>query len=312
MLADADFAERTERHRSELRVHCYRMLASFEDAEDAVQETLLRAWRRRGDLERDDHVRAWLYKIATNTCLDTIRAKKRRLLRLESFRDVPWLEPFPDRLLDAPAPAADQPDAALVGRESIELTFLAVIQLLPPRQRAVLILRQVLDWPAAEVAELLEIGVAAVNSALQRARATLRTHLPVDGREGWTSQETTDLERDVLQRYIAAQECGDVAATLALIRDDIRVTMPPAPYVFEGRSAILELAERAAGTGKWRLVATAANRQPAAACYLREDGDTAFRAFKIDVLRFVDGVVAEATTFGPKHFPAFGLPAVLA
>lgn len=288
------------------------MLASFEDAEDAVQETLLRAWHRRGDLDRDEHLRAWLYKIATNTCLDAIRAKNRRLPTFESFRDVPWLEPFPDRLLNTPAPAADQPDAATVGRESIELTFLAVIQLLPPRQRAVLILRQVLDWPAADVAELLEIGVAAVNSALQRARATLRAHLPAEGREDWRSQEITDRERDVLHRYMAAQESGDPAATLALIRDDIRVTMPPAPYLFEGRTAILDLAQRAASSGEWRLVATAANRQPAAACYLRAPGDATFRAFKIDVLRVVDGSVAEATTFGPQHFPAFDLPLVLA
>ena len=310
MLTETEFAERTDRHRHELRVHCYRMLASFEEAEDLVQETLLRAWRRRRDLEREEHLRAWLYKIATNACLDAIKARNRRVASVESFRDVPWLEPFPDRLLEPEAPAAQEPDSAIIGRETIALTFLAVIQLFPPRQRAVLILREVLDWPAAEVAELLEIGVAAVNSALQRARATLREHLPADDREAWTG-DATEAERYVLDRYMAAHESGDPEATLALIRDDIRITMPPAPYLFEGRDAVLELLERARGTGEWRLVPTRANRQPAAACYLRAPGDTAFRAFKIDVLRIVDGAIAEATTFGAKHFPAFGLAPIL-
>jgi RNA polymerase sigma-70 factor (TIGR02960 family) len=311
MVSDPEFAERTEPHRRELRVHCYRMLASFEDAEDAVQETLLRAWRRQADLADVEYVRAWLYKIATNACLDTIRAKKRRLSTVESFRDVPWLEPFPDRLLDLPAPTSDQPDVAVVGREAIELAFLAVIQLLPPRQRAVLIMRQVLDWPAAEVAEVLDIGVAAVNSSLQRARATLREHLPAQDRDSWSARYPTETERAVLAQYMAAHESGDTLAALALIRDDIRVTMPPAPYLFEGRAAVIELLDRAAATGEWRLIATSANRQPAAACYLRARGESAFTAFKIDVLRVVDGAIAEATTFGPQHFAAFGLDTVL-
>src|SRR5215210_3650262 len=176
--SQSEFAAAAERHRRELHVHCYRMLGSFEEAEDLVQETLLRAWRGREALERDEWLRAWLYKIATNACLDAIKRDGRRVPSLGSFRDILWLEPYPDRLLAEAAPPDEQPDAAVVGRETIELTFLAVIQLLPPRQRAVLILRDVLDWPAREVAELLEIGVAAVNSALQRARATLRDHLP--------------------------------------------------------------------------------------------------------------------------------------
>lgn len=311
MLTEAEFAKRADRYRYELRVHCYRMLASFDDAEDLVQETLLRAWRRRDDLDRDEHLRAWLYKIATNACLDVIKAKNRRIAALGSFRDLPWLEPFPDRLLEPAGSGVDEPGAALVRRETIELTFLAVIQLLPPRQRAVLILRQVLDWPAAEVAEVLDIGVAAVNSALQRARATLREHLPTAHRGDWAAPAVSELERDVLARYMAAHESGNAEETLALVRDDIRVTMPPAPYLYAGRAAILELLHRAAGTGEWRLLPTRANRQPAAACYLRSPGDTAFRAFKIDVLTIVDGRVAEATTFGAKHFAMFGLPSVL-
>jgi RNA polymerase sigma factor (sigma-70 family) len=183
MTTEAEFAARAERHRRELHVHCYRMMGSFEEAEDLVQETLLRAWRNRGELEQDQYLRAWLYKIATNACLDTIKASKRRVPSLNSFGDVPWLQPYPDALL----PADEEPDAALFARETIELTFLAVIQLLPPRQRAVLVLRDVLDWPAKDVAELLEIGVAAVNSALQRARDTRITMPPYplafEGRE---------------------------------------------------------------------------------------------------------------------------------
>ncbi len=311
-LTQAQFAERTARHRHELHVHCYRMLGSFHDAEDLVQETLLRAWHRRTELQREEHLRAWLYKIATNATLDAIKAKRRRTASLGSFRDIPWLEPYPDRLLEPEAPRADEPDTALIGRETIELTFLAVIQLLPPRQRAVLILREVLDWPASDVAKMLEISVAAVNSALQRARATLRAQLPAGHREDWSAREVSATERAVLDDFMAAHESGDPEAALALIRDDIRVTMPPAPYLFEGREAMLGLLERAAGTGEWRLVPTRANRQPAAACYLRSPGDTAFRSFKIDVLRIADGAIAEITTFGAKHFPAFGLPAVLA
>jgi RNA polymerase sigma-70 factor (ECF subfamily) len=310
-LTEAQFAQRTDRHRHELRVHCYRMVGSFEESEDLVQETLLRAWRRRDDLDRDEHLRAWLYKIATNATLDSLKAKDRRVPSLGSFRDIPWLEPYPDRLLEPEAPADEEPGASLIARETIELTFLAVMQLLGPRQRAVLILREVLDWPAADVAETLDIGVAAVNSALQRARATLREHLPSQQRETWSAAQVDAAEREVLAGFMAAHESGDKDATLALIRDDIRVTMPPAPYLFEGRDAIAGLLDRAAGTGDWRLVATRANRQPAAACYLRRPGETTFRAFKIDVLRVVGKEIAEITTFGVKHFPAFGLDEVL-
>jgi RNA polymerase sigma-70 factor (TIGR02960 family) len=170
--ADA-FAARAERHRRELHVHCYRMLGSFDEAEDLAQETLLRAWRRRDSLRDDAGLRAWLYKIATNACLDAIKASKRRVPRADSFAEVPWLQPYPDRLLDEVAPPEEEPGAVLIARETIELTYLAVLQALPPRQRAVLILRDVLEWSAGETAEGLEMSVAAANSALQRARATL-------------------------------------------------------------------------------------------------------------------------------------------
>jgi RNA polymerase sigma-70 factor (TIGR02960 family) len=311
---ETEFSALAERHRRELHVHCYRMLGSFEEAEDLVQETLMRAWRRREDLERDEWFRAWLYKIATNACLDTIRAKERRVPSLGSFRDVPWLQPYPDRLLEELAPPDEEPAAAAVARETIELTFLAVIQLLPPRQRAALILRDVLDWPASDVAELLEIGVAAVNSALQRARETLRRHLPAGRREDWTAPEVSESERELLDAFIDTHERGDVDAALALIADDVRVTMPPFPLLYEGREAVGALMRNALvdePMGEWRLIPTRANHQPAAASYLLRPGETTWVAFKLDVLRVEDGRIAEITTFDHRLFPEFDLPATL-
>ena len=310
----AAFEARAERHRRELHVHCYRMLGNFEEAEDAVQETLLRAWRAREDLERDEWFRAWLYKIATNTCLDAIKRAGRRVPALGSFRDVPWLQPYPDELLEQVAAPGAEPDAAVVQRETIELAFLAVIQLLPPRQRAVLILREVLDWPARDVAALLEIGVAAVNSALQRARATLREQLPPGRREEWAARATTDAERELLAGFIDTHERGDVDGALALIADDVRVTMPPQPFSYEGIDAITGLMRSAFESdtfGEWRLVPTRANRMPAAASYHRAHGDDTFRAFKLDVLQVEGDRIAEITTFDATLFEAFGLPRTL-
>jgi RNA polymerase sigma-70 factor (ECF subfamily) len=314
---EAEFAALAERHRRELHVHCYRMLGSFEEAEDLVQETLLRAWRGRGGLERDDWFRAWLYKIATNACLDAIKRDGRRVPSLGSFRDVPWLQPYPDRLLAEAevAPPGEEPHAAVIDRETIELAFLAAIQLLPARQRAVLILRDVLDWPAREVADLLEVGVAAVNSALQRARATMREHLPPGRREEWSAPEMTEAERDLLARFIDSHERGDADAAVALVTEDIVITMPPNPFLYEGRAAMAPLLDRAfgpEGMGDWRLVPTRANRQPAAASYLRRPGESEFRAFKLDVLRVRDGRIAEITTFDASLFEAFGLERTLA
>ncbi|HSU34070.1 MAG TPA: RNA polymerase subunit sigma-70 [Propionibacteriaceae bacterium] len=308
---DLDFAERAEHHRSELQVHCYRMLGSFTDAEDLTQETLLRAWRHRDDLREGDNVRAWLYKIATNACLDHIKAHRRRVPSLASFRDIPWLEPYPDRLLAQSAPAGEEPPARAIERETIALTFLAVIQLLPARQRAAIILRDVLEWPVPDIAALLDLSPAAVNSALQRGRATLRTQLPRSERDTWAAKASNQAEREVLDAYIAAYESGDEDATFALVTDDIRITMPPAPYLFEGLAALRQLVDRARDTGTWRLLPTWANRQPAAACYLLDPASGEFRAFKLDVLGLAGGKIAEITAFDPKHFPAFGLVAVL-
>ena len=315
------FGELVERHRRELHVHCYRMLGSFDEAEDMVQETFLRAWRsldRFVDGSGDGgsgggNFRAWLYRIATNACLDAHRKSKRQVPSLASFVDVPWLQPYPDRLLDEISPA-DDPDNVVVARETIELAFIAVLQLLPPRQRAVLIARDVLGWSANETAELLDMTVASANSALQRGRATLQDRLP-DRRDDWSTTVLSTEERDLLERFIDAHERQDVAASAALLRDDTRITMPPAPYVFEGREAIVGSLTTAFGVesdGDWRLVPTVANRLPAAASYLRGHGETEFRAFKLDVLRIVDGGIAEITTFGYALFPFFGLPPVLA
>src|SRR5262245_59285018 len=202
-MEEREFAELVERHRGELRVHCYRMLGSYEESEDLVQEAFMRAWRARAGFDGRS-ARAWLYRIATNACLDVLRGRPRRVLQLQTAAadpdelpappaELPWLQPYPDALL---APAEDDPGAAVVVRETIELAFLAAIQHLPPRQRAVLILRDVLGWPAEETAAMLETSVASANSALQRARATLREQLP-ERRTEWT--RTADpSEREVL------------------------------------------------------------------------------------------------------------------
>jgi RNA polymerase sigma-70 factor (TIGR02960 family) len=304
-LDESTFASLVEPHRRELHVHCYRMMGSFEEAEDLVQEALLRAWRSRERFEGGPLFRAWLYRIATNVCLDALRRRSRRPATVSSFGEVPWLQPYPDLLLDELPSEEDEPDAVVVAKETIELAFLAVIQALPPLQRAVLILRDVLGWSARETAEILETSVAAANSALQRARATVQEH-PTRRPE----RPATEDERRLLEGFIDTHERGDTEAAVALLREDVRVTMPPHPWLFEGIQAVRELMASAEGTGEWRLVPTRANRMPTAASYLRQPGDTEFRAFKLDVLRVEGGRIAEITTFDAALFPAFGLPPV--
>src|SRR5947209_18416652 len=204
----SDFAALTERYRRELHVHCYRMLSSFDEAGDAVQETFLHAWRGRDSFDGSSLFRAWLYRIATNVCLDMFRRSSRRLTTMHSFAEVPWLQPDPERLLDAAAPSDDQPDAVVAERETIELAFLAAMQVLPPRQRAALIVRDVLGWPASATASLLGTSVAAANSALQRARATMKEHLPARRAE-WSAREPSAEERALLARCIDAHERCD-------------------------------------------------------------------------------------------------------
>ncbi len=306
---EEEFAAATERHRRELHVHCYRMLASYDDAEDAVQETFLRAWRSWETFD-GDHLRAWLYRIATNTCLDMIRAKGRRVPELHSYAEVSWLTPYPDTVLDQVVSDEAGPDVLAVARETIELAFLAALQVLPPRQRAALLAREVLGMPAAETAVLLETSVAAANSALQRARSTMKQHLP-SHRNDWTAQEPSAAERELLDRFIDAHQRCDAAAAVAIAATDLRITMPPAPMCFDGRDAIAPLLERAFGPerdGDWRLLPTMVNRMPTAASYLKRPGDREFRGFKLDVLRIEDDAIAEITTFGPRWFDQLGLP----
>src|SRR6516164_4220378 len=303
------FAALTERHRRELHVHCYRMLASFDEAEDAVQETFLKAWRGRSGFGGGPQFRAWLYRIATNVCLDMLRRSSRRTVA-NSFAEVPWLQPYPDLLLDQAAPSDEQPEAVAISRETISLAFLAALQVLPPRQRAALIARDVLGWPASETASALGTSVAAANSALQRARATMQSHLP-PRRADWSAREPTAVERELTEQFIAAHERLDTEAAVAIAARDIRITMPPSPWCFDGADAIRPLVAEAAVMGEWRLLPVGANRMPAAASYLRRPGDREFRAFKFDVMRIEAGIIAEITTFNADLFPAFGLAPTL-
>jgi RNA polymerase sigma-70 factor (TIGR02960 family) len=305
----AAFDELAGLHRRELHVHCYRMLASFDDAEDAVQEALLRAWRGRDGLSHGPEYRAWLYRIATNVCLDMLRQRSRQAAAMRTYADVPWLQPYPDLLLDEVS-AGDAPADVAIERETIELAFLVALQVLPPRQRAVLIVRDVLGWSAADAAALLGISTAAANSAVQRARLQLRAHLP-PRRADWQVTEPSVAERKLLAQFIDAHERYDPDAIVRISAANIRVTMPPYPYCFQGLDGMAPLFERAFGPdrdGDWRLLPTAANRTPAAGSYLRRPGDTLFRPFKLDVLQVSDGVIAEITTFGPAQFPVLGLP----
>ena len=318
------FSALAERHRRELLVHCYRMLGSFHDAEDAVQDALLRAWRYRESLKDGAPLRPWLYRVATNSCFDAIaRDPRRSALAARTASDAPegaapgpsevaWLQPFPDARLESPAPRDSEPEAVVLSRETIELAFLTMIQLLTPQQRAALILRDVLGWSAQETAELLETSVAAANSALQRARASLRTRLPKPKREWPSGVDATAAERELLQKYVAACEQPDLAGFTSLIREDAVQRMPPDPEIRVGREAIFRLMVDAGfGTeefGRLRCVTTRANRQPAVACYVLGKGDTTYRAMAVDVLRIEEGMISEIVTFGPEVFGGLGLP----
>jgi RNA polymerase sigma-70 factor, ECF subfamily len=322
------FTALAERHRRELQIHCYRMLGSLEDSEDLVQETFLRAWRGRARFTSHGRAsfRAWLFRIATNACLDALERRPRRLLPSQlgppsdptapplPAADLPWLQPYPDHLI---APGEEEPDAVLVSRETIEIAFLAAIQLLSPRQRAALIARDVLGWSAKETAALLEASVASANSLLQRARATMKEHLPAR-RVDWVTAAGTAQEREVVRRFMAAFDRSDLAAVAELLREDARGTMPPYPMWHDGRDAITTA--MAFGfdptspgyMGRWRSKPTGANLMPAVAFYLQSPGETEYRAFGIDVLRIEDGKIAEITAFvGDRWFARFGLPPLL-
>jgi RNA polymerase sigma-70 factor (ECF subfamily) len=307
------FSALVERHRRELQVHCYRMLGSFEESEDLTQETFLRAWRSRDTYAGRASLRAWLYRIATNACLDSLEKRPRVPT---ASGEVAWLQPYPDELLEA-IPAADDtdPDALVVARETIELAFMIAIQHLPPRPRAVLILRDVLGWRAKETAELLDTTVASANSALQRARAALKQHLP-ERRSEWSAGGASESDRALVQRYMEASEQGDAQALTTIMAEDLRFSMPPEPGVYEGRDTIVGFwVEGGFGDperlGQMRCLLTSANLQPAVACYVRRPGEQRHRALAVDLLTLVDGEIAEIMTFDSTRFAALGLPDAL-
>jgi RNA polymerase sigma-70 factor (ECF subfamily) len=318
------FGRLVEPHRRELQLHCYRMVGSIEDSEDLVQETFLRAWRGRDTFEGRSTFRAWLYRIATNACLDFLDRRPRRVLPydvappadpdgpLPSPGGFAWLEPYPDHLLESTAPRGEEPDAVVVAKEDVELAFLAAIQHLPPRQRAVLILRDVLDWSAHETAALLEASEASVKSALQRARSTLRERLPARGIEWTPDTDPSDEEEAVLRRYMEAHERRDPAALAAVLREDVRVSFPPLPLWSAGRDAFIAASRKHAAPGEHRFLPSKANRQPAVAIYVRPPGETRFRPVALEVLCIEEGRVAEIVDFSlPGLFAAFGLPPTL-
>ena len=312
-------------HRRELQLHCYRMLGSFHDAEDLVQETFLRAWRGIRRFEGRVSFRAWLYRIATNACLNAI-ARRRSVRRLlpeahgppsqqmpgsEPAIDIAWLEPYPDSELEGIADTAPGPEARYEMRESIQLAFIAAIQHLPPRQRAALLLRDVMGWSAHESARLLDATVASVNSALQRARATLEKRLP-DERP--SAAPANDAQRSLLARYLRTWESADVDGLVALLREDAVFSMPPWPQWYRGRDAIAGVFAwtfRPGGNGPFRLVAIGANQQPGFAFYSRFQGQE-WRPHSIQLLTLRDDSIAAMTSFvTPRSFSAFALPAVL-
>lgn len=309
-LGDVDertFSGLTEPHRRELHVHCYRMLGSFEDAEDTVQETFLRAWRRRETFEGRSTFRAWLYRIATNACLDLL-AKRRPEPAVGG--EVPWLQPYPDRLLDElPADAAAEPEAVAVARETIELAYLIAVQHLAPRPRAVLILRDVLGWPAKDVAELLGDSVNSVNSALQRARAGMREHLPAE-RQDWTGGEEDAGTRELVRRFTEASVATDIHELTTMLREDVRCSMPPTPGLYVGRDAVVSDWVESGFTDMTglRAIPTSVNRQPAIAFYHWHEREDAYLPLTIDVLRISGGAITEIVIFHDDRFPRLELP----
>jgi RNA polymerase sigma-70 factor, ECF subfamily len=312
-----------ERHRRELSVHCYRLMGSYNESEDMVQETFIRAMNSYQDIDDPSSVRAWLYKIATNVCIDALRRRKRsRVLPfqvMDPVRDVGdlpttgdhlWLEPFPDLLL-ATEDHAD-PGEEIVHRETIELMFLAAVQHLPPLQRAVFISRDVMGWSAKATAVLLDTSEAAVKSALQRARAVIREHVP-DRREDWAAAtDVSEDERLVLQRYIDAHQQDSIESLAEVLADDVRIAYPSIPLWTDSKEAFLEATREFAPPGEYRFVATSANLQPAVGIYVRAPGDRAYRLTALELLRIEDGKVTEIVDFDPGVLsPAFRLERTL-
>ncbi|MFI6561224.1 sigma-70 family RNA polymerase sigma factor [Streptomyces sp. NPDC050534] len=306
------FRALTEPHRRELQVHCYRMLGSFQDAEDVLQDTMLAAWR---GLERFDgraSVRSWLYRIATNRCLDALRAARRRPAKAwdipgieppqpTGLGEIHWLEPYPDVLLDGAINVPLGPEARYEQTESISLAFVTALQILPPRQLAVLILRDVLGFHANEVADMLDTTVESVKSALKRARAGMRRRLPV------TTAGDSPAEDAIVAKFVRAYESADIDALVALLTDDVFMSMPPIPLEYRGRESVARFCAFVFGSGhRSALVPTRANGQPAFGVYQRTP--TGIHGVGLFVLTLAGNGISAITRFENTVFPAFGLP----
>jgi RNA polymerase sigma-70 factor (TIGR02960 family) len=315
---EAAFRQLVEPHVRELRVHCYRILGSLHDAEDALQETLLAAWRGLDGFEERASLRTWLYRIATNRCLNALRATSRRAPQAwgmpeidppepTSLGEVVWIEPFPDALLDPQRGPAERYEA----REAISLAYITALQQLPARQRAVLILCEVLEFKAAEVASMLESTVESVTSALKRARATLEK--PGASRRLVAPEPPGPEEQRLVERFATAYEAGDVEALVALLSDDVSLRMPPMPFEYQGAGLVgrfLQPIVAWQGAGV-RLVPTGANGQPALAVYVPDPQAGVLHATGLLVLGLALGRVAELTRFDASVLAAFGLPRTL-
>jgi RNA polymerase sigma-70 factor (ECF subfamily) len=316
------FRELTDPYRRELQLHVYRIVGSAQDAEDLVQETLLAAWRGLEQFQGRASVRSWLYRIATNRSLDALRASRRRLEDMPRMtgmteptrRGEPvWLEPYPDVLLDDIPDAAPGPEARYETREAMELAFVVGLQHLPPQQRAVLVLRDVLGFRSAEVAGMLDTTEPSVNSLLRRAREAFESRLPATGRERAPLPDSK-AEQEVVGRFADAVEAGDIDALVALLTDDAWLTMPPEPSQYQGPGAIgVFLRDREARRGvRIRLVPTRANTQPAFGCYLPSPQTDVARAYALFVLTLEGDRISAITWFGDSSvFPLFGLPRTL-
>ena len=317
------FRELVEPFRRALQLHCYRMLGSIQDAEDLLQETLLAAWRGLDRFEGRQSLRAWLYRIATNRSLNALRDRKRRPQEVSSMTEPPeptrmaepfWLEPYPDLLLEGVADTAAGPEARYEARESVGLAFVAALQHLPPRQRAVLVLRDALGFDTTEVAALLGSTDGSVKGALQRARATLDARLPPGSLEH-APVPGSARERELVGHFAAAVERGDTDHIVSLLTDDAWLTMPPGPYEYQGGHAIAKIFEDSAARrgAHYRLVPTRANGQPAFGCYLPDPHAPIARAHGIMVLTLTDDRVSAIRWFGERSlFSHFGLPRIKA
>jgi RNA polymerase sigma-70 factor, ECF subfamily len=311
------FAQLTAPYRRELQVHCYRIVGSLQDAEDLLQETLLAAWRGLEQFEGRSSLRTWLYTIATNRCLNALRAGSRRPQPVpatagshppESFAEVSWLEPYPDVLLEGLADAAPGPEARYEAKESIALAFVSGLQHLAPRQRAVLVLRDVLGFHADEVADMIGTSEASVNSALQRARATLERRLPA--RRDRLAMPGQGGAGDLVARFADAFERDDIDGIVALLTEDAVVSMPPQPEWHQGRAAVAEFLHQRhldRTGGPWRFVQTGANGQPAYAYYLG-DGEGWVRAGVFVIGVRPDGIESITRFYGEKLLSRFQVP----